>query len=72
MDEATRNWLDERFGRMADLVRSMCDDHKRYDDMLKDHEGRLVKLERMAWLLGGICLLLVPVALDAVRSLLGI
>lgn len=72
MDEATRAWLDERFGRIMDLLEAVCDDGRKRDKRLDDHEMRLVKLERMSWLLGGIALLLLPVALDALRGLLGI
>ena len=72
MDDVTRAWLDERFGRIMDLLKGLCDDARRRDERLDNHELRLVKLERMSWLIGGICLLLVPVALDALRSLLGL
>lgn len=72
MDDATKSWLDERFGRLLDMLKQACEDGRRRDDRLDDHEARLVKLERMSWLLGGIALLLLPVALDALRGLLGI
>jgi len=72
MDESTRAWLDERFGRLTDLLKAACDDGKRRDEKLDDHEARLVKLERMSWLLAMIGALLVPVALDALRGLLGL
>ena len=72
MDEYTRSWLDERFGRLADLLQRICKEGDRRDRILEDHEMRLVKLERMSWLIGGVCILLVPVALDALRSLLGL
>lgn len=72
MDDATRAWLDERFARITDLLKAACDDGRIRDRRLDDHEMRLVKLERMSWLLGGIALLLLPVALDALRGLLGL
>ena len=72
MDDSTRSWLDERFGRLADLMTQVCKDGARRDKILDTHETRIVKLERVSWLLGGIGILLIPVALDALRSLLGI
>ena len=71
MDEATRAWFDERFGRLADRIDRVCQDHIRYDKILKDHEMRIVRLERIPWLIGGVFVLLVPVALESLRNLLG-
>ena len=72
MDEVTKDWLNERFGRLTDLMQQVCKAGDRRDKILEDHEMRLVKLERVSWLIGGVCILLVPVALDALRSLLGL
>ena len=71
MDEATKDWLNERFGRIMDLLNAVCDAGKGRNERLDNHEMRIVKLERIPWLIGGVCVLLVPVALDALRSLLG-
>lgn len=66
MDDTTKEWLDERFGRVFDRLDALAAQQKSALQKIAEHETRLVKLERMSWLVAGIGALLSPVVVWAI------
>lgn len=73
-----QRWLDERFQRLDDRLGAMAGERCELDARLEkleervreDHEGRLVRLERLAWLMAGTAAMLSPVAVWAVIEII--
>jgi len=70
-------WLDERFSRLDDRFDQLADersiDIKSVAQLAKqvaDHETRLVRLERIAWLLIGLGTFFAPVVIWAVIEII--
>jgi hypothetical protein len=63
-----QSWLDERFARINDRFDQLACDRgednirvQAVEASLEDHESRLVRLERLAWLVVGLATFLSPV-----------
>lgn len=72
-----RTWLDERFERMNDRFDQMCaerEDDRQVVETLRErvfeHEDRLIRLERVAWLAVGLAGFLSPVVVWAVIEII--
>ena len=59
---------------LTDKMEQWCENsksqHDRIFDKLEDHERRLVKLERMYWLIGGVAAFMSPVVVWALINLI--
>ena len=68
-----QTWLDERFARVNDRFDQLCaerdEDVTRVEaviDRVEDHEKRLIRLERIAWLAVGLAGFFSPVVIWAI------
>lgn len=61
-----RRWLDERFRRIEDQLEG----NQEIREQVDDHEKRLVRLERIAWLSAGMAGMLSPVVVWAIIEIL--
>lgn len=76
-----RTWLDERFSRMDDRFDQLCadrgEDQRRMEalecvveERFDDHESRLVRLERLAWMVVAVFTFFSPVVVWAVIEII--
>ena len=59
LTDVVRSWRDEAGSERRELF-----------DCIKDHEKRLVKLERVQWLIGGLAALVTPIAIWALIEII--
>jgi len=70
-------WLDERFSRLDDRFDQLADERSidikgvaQLAKQVADHEARLIRLERIAWLLIGLAGFFAPVVIWAVIEII--
>jgi len=76
--DGLRAWLDERFNSLASQEEQRATARAIQDrdieivrkKVFDDHEDRLVKLERLAWLAGGVMVFLSPVVIWAIIEII--
>ena len=76
--DGLRAWLDERFKSLASQEEQRATARAIQDrdieivrkKVFDDHEDRLVKLERLAWLAGGVMVFLSPVVIWAIIEII--
>jgi hypothetical protein len=76
-------WLEERFARLDDRLAMICSDSGRIEKRVEKLEGeneahdkRLQRLERLAWLIGGLAAFVAPVVvwavIEIIKALVGV